>query len=114
MFDVKKYSDGHWMKGADIPAGETWTVTICDGGEHTFPQTGETKAYLEFSDHHQGLILNKTRTRALRDMFGDDPNTYIGQQIGVRRGPAFQGQPSIDIVLPPAHSKRSKAQGEPF
>jgi hypothetical protein len=101
MFDVKKYGDGHWMKGRDIPPGETLAVTISGGGENTFEKTGETKAYLDFSDHHQALILNKTRVTTLRTLFGDDPRRYIGQRIGLRQGPPFQGQPSIDIVSVP-------------
>ena len=98
-FDPKKYIKSRWLKGADLPPGQSTTVTIKAAYEYTFESSGETKPALDFYDLDQSITLNKTQTQAMIDLFGTDPSKWIGKQISMMAVPSsFQGKPTILIT----------------
>jgi hypothetical protein len=74
---------GNYIKAAEL-VGKTITFTISQvvAGEFTTDGGGtETKPVLEFQDHEQSLVLNKTNLNNLADLFGNDLDKWAGKQV---------------------------------
>jgi hypothetical protein len=55
----------------------------------------ETKLCVWFTNHKQGLLLNKTNNRTLRGAFGDETEKWIGKRVVIfvvetERGPGLR------------------------
>ena len=101
-FDPTKYTTGKWMKGDDIEDGERIIVTIEQAYEHTFEQNGDVRPALDFLEIEQSLSLNKTNTKKLIDLFGNDPDDWQGKQISLIRNPqSFNGKFGVLVGAPP-------------
>lgn len=95
-FDVTKYTQSKFVKGADLD--EPIVVTIARAYEHKFDQTGEVKPVLEFADFEQDLILNKTNVKAMILLFGTVVEAWVGKVIMLIPVPdAYQGKAGIRI-----------------
>jgi hypothetical protein len=83
------------MKAADVE--DELTLKIKDVTEETVGagKEKETKLCVWFTNHKQGLLLNKTNNRTLRGAFGDETEEWIGKRVVVfvvetERGPGLR------------------------
>jgi hypothetical protein len=98
-FDPTKYTQSRWIKGADLTPGQPITGTIKAAYEFTFEQSGDTKPALDFYDLDQSMTLNKTQVGTMIELFGNDPNQWIGKAVQLMAVPSsFQGKPTILIT----------------
>jgi len=74
--------DSKYLKGPDVAKQKL--VTIKDVFPIKMGLPGEPeqeKAVVQFDELGKGLVLNKTNARFLSDAFGDDTESWIGEQI---------------------------------
>lgn len=99
--NLAKYTKSKWLRGNDLEAdydGEAIVVTIKNVTEQTFEQTGDTKPVVEFLELDQSLILNKTQTAKLVELFGEDAAAMVGKQITLQSAPSsYPGKATILI-----------------
>ena len=55
-------------------------VTIENEGMENLPQTGPTRC-VRFKEYEKSLPLNKTNTKALVDLLGDETDDWIGKKV---------------------------------
>ncbi len=97
-FDASEYVKSEWLHGEDLPDGEPVPVQIKTAYEYTFERDGTKRPVLEFYDLAQKLVLNKTQTRKLIELFGANAGAWVGQHIRLMAAPSnFEGKPTILI-----------------
>lgn len=97
-FDPTKYAQSKWLKGSDLNPDQYITVTVERAYEKEFEATKETKPILDFSDLEQSLILNRTQITAMIELFGPNPDAWIGQRINLSAAQSdYQNKPTILI-----------------
>lgn len=70
--------------------------TIQKAYEHEFEQDGVTKVIVEFLEHDQSLVCNKTRLRTLIEEFGSDGDGWVGKRIKMTTASTSMG-PTIVV-----------------
>jgi hypothetical protein len=79
----KAYSDGNFLRKADVDPPQVWTIT--DVQERVVAAPGKpstTKLVLFFDGSKKGLVLNIANGDVLFDLTGhDDPEEWIGTQV---------------------------------
>ena len=120
MFDARQYVKSEWLHGEDLPDGEPVPVQVKAVYEHTFERDGSKRAVVEFVELDQKLVLNKTQTRKMIELFGANAGAWIDQHIRLMAAPSnFEGKPTILIGrgAPPqadqAPSVRFEGQSQP-
>jgi hypothetical protein len=110
VFDPNKYAASKWLKGSDLQAGQQLRVTIKGGREHQFES--ETKPVISFMEIDSEMVLNKTQMKTLMDLFGDDPNLWLGQSVLLMPIPSgYPGKPSILITTAPTQAPSAIGHG---
>lgn len=72
-----------WLKGSDIPEGQTLIATIQNVYPETFKKDGkpdETKPVMSFLET-KPLILNKSITQVIESLYGDESDHWRGRQV---------------------------------
>jgi len=109
-FDTRKYTQSPFLHGADLPEGEKVVVTIKSAEEVTFP-SGDTSPVLEFLELDQKLTLNKGRTVRLVELFGDEPDEWIGQRIALYAvDVTYQGKMTLGVAVGKAPARATKSK----
>jgi hypothetical protein len=102
-----------YFRASDLTA--PITLTIANVGQAEFGADGqpkELKPYIEFSDHQQMLVINKTNADILTLLFGDDTDAWHKQRITLSpaRTP-FKGK-VVDTIR--VGKPNSKGEPHPF
>jgi hypothetical protein len=90
---------GKYLKAADLVGkNQNFTIRKVETGEFTGENGPETKPILQFAEHAQGLVLNKTNLGVLTDLFGDDLEKWAGKTITLFGDQTkFKGRPMATI-----------------
>jgi hypothetical protein len=91
-----------YLKAADLPAPRL-RVTISEFETHEVGQPKESKLVCFFEEFDKPLILNKTNTKTLLKLFGDDEQAACGKPVDlVVRDVDYNGEthPAIRITAP--------------
>jgi hypothetical protein len=100
MVLASNYDQSQWMKAVDLD--EELFLKI-KGVTEEIVGTGkekETKLCVRFSNHKQGLLLNKTNNRTLRGAFGDETDEWVGERVVVFAVETERG-PGLRVRIPP-------------
>lgn len=109
-------AQNEFLKAEDI-GNQFWTFTIRAYEVKKF-NDGTSKIFLTFNEWDKGLPLNVTNARAVAELYGHNPNAWVGRQImlftmmvdfqgtkklAVRlRAPMQMGQPQAPMPMHPA------------
>jgi hypothetical protein len=97
-FDASQFVKSKYLKGADLSRGKPVRVTVESVDQHEFPEQG-TKLVLKFLEIDQEMILNKTQTTTLIDLFGTQTSGWRGQRINLMQvASTYQGKPTVLIT----------------
>lgn len=97
-FDAKKFARSDFLRADDIE--QAVIVTISGAAVKTIGQAQEEKPILSFYELPQGLVLNRSRVRAMLELFGDNTDAWVGQRV-VLAPTVIAGCQSIMIVKAP-------------
>ena len=99
MVLASNYDQSQWMKAVDLD-GEV-TLKIKDVTEEVVGTGKEKKSKLcvWFNGQKQGLLLNKTNNRTLRDAFGDETDEWVGKRVTVFVVETDRG-PGVRVRIP--------------
>jgi hypothetical protein len=98
-----------YFKADDLNPGETKTLII---SQFTMENVGaegkaETRPVLYFSNHEQGLVLNKTKAEILAEALGPETDAWPGHAIVIVKGSTtFQGRRVGCIDVHPAKQQQ--------
>ena len=84
-----------YFKADDLAPGETKTLIISQFAMENVGAEGkaETRPVLYFSNHEQGLVLNKTKAEIISEALGPETDGWIGHAIIITRGSTtYQGR----------------------
>jgi hypothetical protein len=83
MKSYKCYSDGQYLKQADVDPPVVWTITNVKEQTVTAPgKPPKQKLVLYFDETQKGLVLNMTNCEVLAGISSsDDPEEWIGLRI---------------------------------
>lgn len=90
-----------YLKAADLQ-GRAVTVTIARVSMQDM--NGEPKPILYFEGKERGMVLNKTNATKISEMFGDETDNWIGEEVILYEAMVeFQGKtvPAIRVRLAP-------------
>ena len=102
MVLASSYDQSRFLKAADLNGGEK-KVRIKGVSEEKMAD-GEVKLVVWFTNITQGLVLNKTNNRTLREAFGDETDGWAGKIVVLfstmtdMRGRMTQG---LRVRIPP-------------
>ncbi len=74
----------NFLKASDLAEGDDYTeldVTITGCTQVPMPGDGEEKWVLKFREESKGLILNKTNTKKLGRLLGDESDAWTGKRV---------------------------------
>ena len=99
MVLASNYDQSKWMKATDLD--EDLLLKIKDVTEEVvgIGKEKETKLCVWFTNHKQGLILNKTNNRTLRGAFGDETDDWTGKRVVVFAAETDRG-PGLRVRIP--------------
>ena len=102
-----------YFKADYLATGEAKTLIISQFVMENVGQEGkaETRPVLYFSNHEQGLVLNKTKAEIIAEALGPETDAWPGHAIIITRGmTTFAGRRvgCIDV-----HAKAPKGNGFP-
>jgi hypothetical protein len=80
MVLASNYDQSRFLKAVDLNGGEK-KVRIKNCTEETMSDSKECKLVVWFTNIAQGLVLNKTNNRVLREAFGDETEGWSGKII---------------------------------
>jgi len=69
-----------FLKAEDL-AGATTPVTMTFVKMEQVAKSGDLKPVLYFKEFTQGMVLNKTNSKAISKLYGDDTNRWKGQKV---------------------------------
>ncbi len=77
------FNTGNYLKGADVPLGQEYTMTIHAAGPEQVGEgrDAETKVVVHFEKSKKGLVLNKGNYTVLRDLYGSNSDGWVGKPI---------------------------------
>lgn len=91
-------SQNEYLKPEDV-GQQFWTLTIRMFEVKKF-NDGTSKIILTFTEWDKSLPLNVTNARAISDLYGHNPNGWVGRQIMLFTTMAsFQGRPVLAIRI---------------
>jgi hypothetical protein len=93
--DIASAFPGKNLKAADL-AGKTKTLTIAGVAMQTVGD--DRKPVMTFSDCDQGLVLNKTNSNTIMDIFGGDTDAWAGQRIELYQTKVQFGMEMVDAI----------------
>jgi hypothetical protein len=96
-------SNARHLKAIDLPEGAAVKVIISHFEMEEMPEGDEKKCVVYFSGKEKGLILNVTNRDVLLELFGDNIDKMIGQEVVIYRTTTkFKGEtvPAIRIRGP--------------
>lgn len=111
MVLASNYDQSNWMKAAELD--EEVTLKIKDVTEEPVG-TGkekEIKLCVWFTNHKQGLILNKTNNRTLRGAFGDETDGWVGKWVVVFAAETDRG-PGLRVRIPTPKGEKNGSGGK--
>jgi hypothetical protein len=80
MVLASNYDQSRFLKAVDLNGGEK-KVRIKNCTEETMSDNKERKLVVWFTNIEQGLVLNKTNNRVLREAFGDETDGWSGKIV---------------------------------
>jgi hypothetical protein len=98
-----------YFKADDLSPGETKTLIISQFAMENVGAEGraETRPVLYFSNHEQGLVLNKTKAEILAEALGPETDAWPGHAIVIVKGSTtFQGRRVGCIDVHPAKQQQ--------
>ena len=98
-----------YFKADDLNPGETKTLIISQFTMENVGSEGkaETRPVLYFSNHEQGLVLNKTKAEILAEALGPETDAWPGHAIVIVKGSTtFQGRRVGCIDVHPAKQQQ--------
>jgi DNA/RNA endonuclease YhcR with UshA esterase domain len=96
--DASQFVKSKYIKGSDLNTRRPTRVTIQDVDQQEFPEQGQ-KLILKFLETDQQLILNKTQTTTLIELFGPQTGTWRGKRVNLMQvSSSYQGRPTILIT----------------
>ncbi len=96
--DASQFVKSKYLRGSDLSMRTPVRVTVQEVDQHEFPEQGE-KLVLKFLEIDQEMILNKTQTRTLIEMFGPQTGVWRGQRLNLMQVPSsYEGKPTILIT----------------
>ncbi len=97
-FNASDFVKSKYLKGGELDKRKPMRVTIQDVNQQEFPEQGQ-KLVLKFLETDQELILNKTQTRDLIEMFGAQTGAWRGKRVNLMQvASTYQGKPTILIT----------------
>ncbi len=97
-FDASEFVKGKYLKGSDIDRRKPIRVTVENVDMREFPEQGR-KLLLSFLEIDQELILNKTQTGTMIDLFGQNTGLWRGQRLHlIQVTSSYQNRPTILIT----------------
>jgi hypothetical protein len=111
MVLASSYDQSNWMKAAELD--DEVALKIKDVTEEPVgtDKEKETKLCVWFTNHKQGLLLNKTNNRTLRGAYGDETDEWVGKRVVVFVAEADRG-PGLRVRIPtPKGNGGEKAKG---
>jgi len=105
---VSQMYPSKWLAAADLDEQDL-IVTIAGISQETLGD--DAKWVLYFEDQEKGLVLNKTNTRTIAGLYGDDTDDWIGQQITLYpTWVDFQGKQTEAIRVRPKQPRKARPQ----
>lgn len=107
-------SDSEFIKAEDI-GNNFWTLTIKAHDVKKFTD-GSSKIFLTFNEWDKGLVLNVTNARAIAELYGNNPNAWVNQQImlfTVMTTYEGQNKPGVRVRAPQAPMQPQAAPRQP-
>ncbi len=84
-------SNSDFLKAEDIGAN-FWTATIDDVDMKNFDD-GSRKLLIKFRELDKGLVLNKTNSDTISELYGGDTDSWLGRQVMLFTMPVdYQGK----------------------
>jgi hypothetical protein len=107
VMDILECYPSEYLRAADLK-GATPAVTIQTVEKMEVGSSREEKPVLFFEGKGKGLILNKTNSTAIAEMFGRDTENWIGEKVVLfETSVAFQGKVVPAIRIRPAPRGRA-------
>jgi len=104
---------GRYLKSAQFSGGPA-LLRISNVKRETL-QDGETKFVVYFSNSQQGLVLNKTNGRAIRDLYGPQTEKWVGKTIMLYATTCGFGGRQVDCIrVRSPNGLDDGCQDEPF
>jgi hypothetical protein len=91
-----------WLRVDDL-RGKSHVVKITRIASHKVGPREESRWVMYFEGHSKGLILNKGNALAIAELYGDESDAWIGQEITIYPGQVkYKGQlvPSVCVRNP--------------
>jgi hypothetical protein len=101
--NILDYYPSDYLRAADLH-GKSPVVTILRVSEDEVGANRDLKPIIFFEGKDKGLILNKTNSTSLADMFGGETENWIGERITLfETSVSYQGKtvPAIRIRMAP-------------
>jgi hypothetical protein len=97
--DIRQRGGSRYLKAVDYP--EPQTLTIRDVREESVGREEELKIVLAFDETPKLLVLNKSNSLALEDLFGWESDDWVGNKIEIYTDPSvtFQGRRTPGLRL---------------
>jgi len=91
---------GRYLKAADLGGEDvTYTIESCEVEMVGNGDDAEDKPVLRFKECQQALVLNKTNTVTIAEMYGDnDTDSWIGQPITLYPTRTQMGAKMVDCI----------------
>ena len=105
MKDIMSMFKGTYLKAADIADSQPLKLTMTEVKAESIGDKKETKAILYFTGREQGLVLNKTNSQTIANLYGNNPTKWTGKEVVlVVRIVEFSGNtvPAIRVEAPKA------------
>lgn len=106
-----------WIKSDDIPEDGNLVLTVDTIAWEQVGQDQESRMILRFGEIEQGLVVNKTNAVTLGNLFGKNPNGWVGKRIALFATPvSFGGKTVMGVRVNPRAPKQpaqKPANGQP-
>lgn len=106
-----------WLKAEQIPNDGDLIVTIADVNAEALGTDKELKLVCVFRETDKQLALNVTNARTLEQLYGKDPNEWIGKRIALFATEVqFAGKMTLAVrvrMRPPAQPQPQQPPRDP-
>lgn len=105
-------SNSEFLKAEDIGAN-FWTATICNVDLKNFDD-GSRKLFILFNELDKGLVLNKTNSDTIGELYGKNTDGWLGKQVMLFTMPVdYQGKKVQAIRVRAPASQQSMPARQP-
>ena len=101
---------GRYLKAAQFSDGPA--VLRISNVKREVMTDAESKLVIYFSNSKQGLVLNKTNGRIIRDMYGPETSKWAGKPIQVYATTCEFGHRTVDCIRVRASDELEDADGQ--